>query len=292
MKLKRIFYLLLGLFVLTLTACTQSKKQAAHQITITTSTNVYANIAQNIVGKYGHAQAIITKSNVDPHDFEATSADAKKLAQSQIIVANGLGYDDWMNKLASSVNKKPVVVSQLMNLSTGSNPHLWYNLTMPRKYVDCLVKKLSKLEPKHAAYFKENGQKYLAKVAAIQKLAQQVNGQKQKPVYVSEPVFDYALKEAGFKIGNVDFEKAIQNGTDPSPKTINEMTSAIKRRKISFFVNNVQASSSTVNNFIKLAKKNQIPVLNVRETIPNNLSYIKWMTDNYQNLAKVAESRD
>ena len=62
---------------------------------------------------------------------------------------------------------------------------------MPTKYVDYLVKRLSKLDKKHAAYFKENGEKYLAKIDKIKQLAQANKGD-QKPVFVSEPVFDYA----------------------------------------------------------------------------------------------------
>lgn len=39
--------------------------------------------------------------------------------------------------------------------------------------------------------------------------------------------------------------------------------------------------------FVKLAKENNIPVLNVRETIPNHTTYLAWMKENYQNLAKI-----
>ncbi|MDK7085648.1 hypothetical protein QP360_07455, partial [Gardnerella leopoldii] len=78
--------------------------------------------------------------------------------------------------------------------------------------------------------------------------------------FVSEPVFDYALKEAGYKVGDKEFEEAIENGTDPSPKMINKMNTDIKEKKIAFFVNNTQASSSTVKSFVKLAKKNDVPV--------------------------------
>ncbi len=192
-----------------------------------------------------------------------------------------------MNKLAKSVDKKPVLVGEdLMGLKSGDNPHIWYNLDMPTKYVDYLVKRLSKLDKKHAAYFKENGEKYLAKIDKIKQLAQANKGD-QKPVFVSEPVFDYALQEAGYKIGDKKFEEAIENGTDPSPKTINEMNNAIKQKKIAFFVNNTQASSSTVKSFVKLAKKNNVPVLNVRETIPNNTTYLAWMKENYQKLADI-----
>lgn len=280
---------LVGLLALVTTACAD-KKEATNQsdkISIVTTTNVYSDIAKNIVGKYGTATAIIDKSSIDPHDFNPTTADAKKLTKANIIVANGLGYDSWMNKLAKSVDKKPVLVGEdLMGLKKGDNPHIWYNLNMPTKYVDYLVKRLSKLDKKHAAYFKANGEKYLAKVDKIKNLVKTDKSNK-KPVYVSEPVFDYALEEAGYKVGDKEFEEAIENGTDPSPKMINQMNTEIKEKKIAFFVNNTQASSSTVKTFVKLAKKNNVPVLNVRETIPNNTTYLAWMKENYQNLANI-----
>ena len=283
---------LMGMIMLLASACSNKKgaKTNSDKVSIVTTTNVYADIAKNVVGKYGSVQAIVKNSATDPHDFEPTTADAKELTKANIIVANGLGYDTWMNKLASSVSKKPVLVGEdLMGLKKGDNPHIWYDLDMPTKYVNYLVKRLSKLDKKHAAYFKENGDKYLAKVAEIKQIAKSTDKKNNKPVFVSEPVFDYGLEEAGYKIGDKEFEEAIENGTDPSPKTINKMTNEIKDKKIAFFVNNTQASSSTVKTFVKLAKENGVPVLNVRETIPNHMTYLDWMRENYQNLANISK---
>ncbi|WEV70723.1 zinc ABC transporter substrate-binding protein [Lactobacillus sp. ESL0785] len=280
---------LLSVVLLTLSACAQMPKKNG-KISIITTTNVYADIAQNVVGKYGHAEAIITKGAMDPHDFEPTTNDAKELATADIVVANGLGYDSWMNKLASAVDKKAVLVGEdLMGLHKGANPHIWYNLTMPTKYVAYLVTKLSHLDPKHAAAYRTNGQRYLAKIAAIQKIAAKIDGKSSKPVYVSEPVFDYALEAAHLRVADRDFEQAIQNNTDPSPATVQTMTDNIKKRKIAFFVDNAQTSSTTVTNFIKLAKEQAIPVLVVRETIPDNMTYLEWMRTNYQKLAQVVK---
>lgn len=283
---------LMGMIMLLASACSNKKdtESKSDKVSIVTTTNVYADIANNVVGKYGTAQAIIKNSATDPHDFEPTTADAKKLTSANIIVANGLGYDSWMNKLASSVSKKPVLVGEdLMGLKKGDNPHIWYDLDMPTKYVNYLVKRLSELDKKHAAYFKSNGDKYLAKIAKIKQIAKSADKKDNKPVFVSEPVFDYGLEEAGYKIGDKEFEEAIENGTDPSPKTINKMTDEIKAKKIAFFVNNTQASSSTVKTFVKLAKENGVPVLNVRETIPNGMTYLDWMKENYQNLANISK---
>lgn len=283
---------LMGMIMLLASACSNKKgaKTNSDKVSIVTTTNVYADIAKNVVGNYGSVQAIIKNSATDPHDFEPTTADAKELTKANIIVANGLGYDTWMNKLASSVSKKPVLVGEdLMGLKKGDNPHIWYDLDMPTKYVNYLVKRLSKLDKKHAAYFKENGDKYLAKVAKIKQIAKSTDKKNNKPVFVSEPVFDYGLEEAGYKIGDKEFEEAIENGTDPSPKTINKMTNEIKDKKIAFFVNNTQASSSTVKTFVKLAKENGVPILNIRETIPNHMTYLDWMRENYQNLANISK---
>ncbi|WP_297817836.1 metal ABC transporter solute-binding protein, Zn/Mn family [uncultured Lactobacillus sp.] len=291
MKLKKIialFSLIGALFLLV--GCSKNGGFSNNQLKIVTTTNVYADIAKNIVGKYGSAQAIITKSTTDPHDFEPTTADAKIVSQAKIVVANGLGYDSWMNNLAKSSDKKVVLVGEdLMGLKKGDNPHIWYDLEMPTKYVDYLVKRLSKLDKKHADYFKANGKKYLAKINKIKQLAKSTDGKNSKPVYVSEPVFDYALKAAGYKIGDKGFEEAVENGTDPSPKMINTMNNAIDKRQIAFFVNNTQSSSSTVNNFVKRAKAHDIPVLDVRETIPNNTTYLTWMRENYTKLADISK---
>lgn len=289
MKLKKVFLLftfLLGIIV-TLTACSTKRESNTknHKVDIVTSTNIYANIAKNIIGKHGEVQAIITNGDTDPHDFEPTTNSAKEVANANIVIANGLGYDDWMAKLADSNNIRVTKVGeQLMGLKQGDNPHIWYNLNMPKKYVNYIVKRASQIDPKNAGYFRKNARNYLNKIQNIKQIAAKIDGTKSKPVYASEPVFDYALKRCHFRIGNPAFEEAVENETDPSAQVVHNMQQSIKHRKIAFFVNNVQASSSTVNGMVKLAKQNQIPVLKVRETMPNGTSYYQWMKDNYQKL--------
>lgn len=63
--------------------------------------------------------------------------------------------------------------------------------------------------------------------------------------------------------------------------------SKLKLKKIAFFVNNIQASSSTVSGMVKLAEQHNIPVLDVRETMPNGISYYYWMKANYQKLFEI-----
>lgn len=291
-KLRKIIPLLflMLLNVMLLSACSTKREEntTKHRVDIVTSTNIYADIARNIVGKYGDVKAIINNGDTDPHDFEPTTESAKEVADANIVIANGLGYDDWMSNLANANDIHAVKVgNQLMGLKQGANPHIWYDLNMPQKYVDYLVKKASKIDPNHATYFKTNAGNYLRKIDSIKQIASKINGAKDKPVYVSEPVFDYALTRCHFKIGNPAFEEAVETETDPSAQIVHEMQTKIKARKIAFFVNNVQASSSTVSGMVKLARQHHVPILNVRETMPNGIGYYQWVKENYQKLFEI-----
>lgn len=104
---------------------------------------------------------------------------------------------------------------------------------------------------------------------------------------MSELVFDYALKAVGFTVADTDFEKDTENGVDPSPATIKKLQKNIKEHDISLFVFNKQVDSKVVNNLVKLAKKNDIPILPVTETLPKEKTYKSWMLSQYKQLHKI-----
>ena len=106
-------------------------------------------------------------------------------------------------------------------------------------------------------------------------------------VDVSEPVFDYALENLGYQINDQHFEKAVEDDSDPSPKDIQQIQDDITNHRIAFFVNNSQESDKTVENLVKLAKENNVPVLNVTESEPDGEDYVSWMTKQYQALLKI-----
>lgn len=287
---KMSLFLMLATLALVFTACNKKDTKKNAGVNVVTTTNVYGDIAKQVVGKYGTVTPLISNGDVDPHDFEPTTKTAHQINKADLVIANGLGYDSWANRLAKANHKKIVDVgSDIMHFKKDSNPHIWYDLKMPKKYVNYLVDKLGKIDPKHKSQFKENGMKYLKKITKLQEDQAQINGKNSKPVFVSEPVFDYMLEDTGFKIADKDFEEAVENETDPSAKVIQQMNKAINDKQIAFFVNNTQASSSTVNSFVRLAKKSKIPVIEVRETMPNGVSYVNWMQDNINKLMKVSK---
>lgn len=269
-----------------------SSSSSNQKINIVASTDFYAEIAKTVVGEHGTATAIIKDANVSPEDYEPTTTVAKKVSGADIVLANGLGYDSWLNKLAkTSKNTKLVRIGEdVLNKKAGVNPHLWNDPETMSKTANYLATELGKKDPKNRDYYKENAKKYVASLKPVNdlitKISKKADGQ---TVAQTEPVFEYMLDDLGYKIMDTDFSEAIEEGNDPSPATLAALKSAITNHKIAFFVNNTQTSSSTVSNLIDLAKENNIPIVNVTETIPNGESYVSWKLKELKAIEKVTQ---
>lgn len=296
MRCKRLFLslaLLVGIGSL-LAGCqnqTTSTTTSNGKIKIIASLDFYGQTAKKVAGKYGQVTSVINRPSVDPHDFEATVATAKEASNAALIVYNGLGYDDWMSKILvnKATNAKVIEVgSTIAHKKDGANEHVWYDPTTMPKLATKIAADLAKIQPQHKAYFRRQAKAYQASLkpltTEIAALKKNVHGQK---VAVSEPVFDYALTALGYKISNSHFAMAIEDGADPSPQDIKQMQSDIKHHRIAFFVENTQSDSNIVQNMVSLAKKYDVPVLKVTETLPANQTYEQWMLSQYQQLAKI-----
>ncbi len=211
-----------------------------------------------------------------------------------MVVANGVGYDAWMNKLADGGDGTYIKVgNDSLGKEGGDNPRLWYRPSTMPILAKALAKQFAKKQPENKTYFEKNAEKYIKSLSGINKEIQRIKKMNlkmtQKQVYVSEPVFDYAVNALGFKVANQSFEMAVENQSDPAPKTISKMQDGLKKHKIAFFVFNEQVDSKLVNNLVDMSKKNKIPVLPVTETLPANKDYAEWMISQYQQLAKILQ---
>ena len=273
-----------------ITGCSQPQQQSKAKLNVVSSLDFYGEAAKAVAGKYGTVTTIINSPSIDPHDYEPTTQDAKKTAQANVVVANGIGYDDWMAKITPS-KVHDINVGKLMNKHDGDNEHIWYNSQTMRKLTTKLAQTYSQIDPKHRIDYQKNAHQYQQKLTELDTIISQVKAQvKDKRADVSEPVFDYALADLGVKINNRQFENAIEKGVDPTPTSIKAIQTDIKKHRIAFFVDNSQVSNPTVSELVSLAHKNNVPVLKVTETLPKDKTYLDWMMGQYQQLRKITAS--
>jgi zinc/manganese transport system substrate-binding protein len=246
--------------------------------------NEYADVISQIGGQYVQVGAIETDPNTDPHTFEVNPKVAAEIAGVDLVVKNGIGYDAWADKIIAAAPfaaRKIIDVQHLLGLPDSTpNPHLWYDpKTMPA-VAKAVAADLSTLDPAHAAYFRANVTKFDASLkpwlAAIASFNAHHRG---TSVAVTEPVADYMLEAVGTDIATpFSLQAAIMNGTDPAPQDVTKQNSLFADHKVKVFVYNQQVTDTLTQSFLALAKKNDIPVVGVYETMPTpGFTYQSWM---------------
>ncbi|HUB74951.1 MAG TPA: zinc ABC transporter substrate-binding protein, partial [Solirubrobacteraceae bacterium] len=236
--------------------------------------NEYANVIEQIGGKYVKVTAIESNPNTDPHTFEASPSVAQTVSAASLLIENGVGYDTWMEKIESaspSSSRKVINVQKLLGLPDSTrNPHLWYKPETMPAVAKALVSDLSALAPAHAAYFQENAKKFEESLTpwheAIEKFKAAYPN---TPVATTEPVGDYMLEAAGTKnMTPFTLQASIMNGTDPAPQDVTLQNSLFAQHKVKVFVYNQQVTDTLTESFLKLAAKYGVPVVGVYETMP------------------------
>jgi zinc/manganese transport system substrate-binding protein len=245
--------------------------------------NQYADVIAQIGGPYVSVSAIIADPNTDPHSFEVSPAIAAQFAAAELVVENGLGYDDWADRMLAaspSPARRLINVQLLRGLPAATpNPHLWYDpATMPA-VARAVAADLAALRPAQAGYFAANAAKFDASLqpwrAAIAAFRSEFPA---TPVAITEPVADDTLQALGADMATpFGLQAAIMNGTDPAPQDVSIQDDLLSRHRVKIFLYNQQVTDPLTQDFMALAKQNGVPVVGVYETMPAGFTYQGWM---------------
>jgi zinc/manganese transport system substrate-binding protein len=245
--------------------------------------NEYANVIEQIGGKYVDVSAVESDPNTDPHTFEASASVAQLVGGADVVVQNGLGYDSYMEKIesASSNSSRQVIdVQELLGLPDSTpNPHLWYSPETMPAVARQLVADFAELQPGHRAYFAANLKKF---EASLQPWLKGLEGFTTRfpgaAVATTEPVADYMLEAAGIEnLTPFTMQADIMNDVDPAPQAVAEQEGFFSEKQADAFVYNQQVTDSITEKFLGDAAENDVPVVGVYETMPTGYTYQGWM---------------
>ncbi len=245
--------------------------------------NFYADLLTQVGGSRVTATSILNDPNADPHAFETNPQDAQMVADSKLVIVNGIGYDDFMQKLlgaSPNAARQVINVQQLLGLGDDVNVHIWYDPgTMP-KVAAAAAQALGQLDPSNAAYFTAREQAYVASLAPLTaKIAEMAQKDPGAPVAFTEPVAGYLAKAIGLQVLTPEgFQKAIEDGTDPAPADVAAERDLLTGKKVKVLLYNSQVTSPITVEIHDLAVSNGVPVVGVAETMPPQYtSFQSWM---------------
>jgi len=247
--------------------------------------NFWGNITAQIGGDTVQVTSIISNPETDPHEYETNARDGAAIAGASFVIENGLGYDDFVDKLlkASPNNDREVLkVSDAVGAAKDANPHLWYNPDYVTKAAQAIETQLAKEDPAHASAFQSNLATFLKGEQGVVDVIDQIKAKYSgDQIAYTERVPGYLVDAAGLKLGTPgSFSQSIEDGNDPSPGDNAAFQVALKDHKVKALLYNAQVTSPITQKLKDLAKSSNVPVVGVTETIPpNEKDFQTWQGD-------------
>jgi ABC-type Zn uptake system ZnuABC Zn-binding protein ZnuA len=142
------------------------------------------DIAQNVAGSRIKVDTLLPVT-VDPHEYEPKPQDVTRLAQAQVLIVNGLGYEAWLQKTLDSLGGQRLLIVTTNGLTPNTDPsgvhpegdpHMWMDPLNAINYVEKIRDGLSQADPAGKTIYSQNATAYIAKLQALDLwVKQQVN---------------------------------------------------------------------------------------------------------------------
>ena len=256
------------------TAVRSPDPAVSRTVAVVAGENVWGDVVRQIGGDHVRVTSIISDPNTDPHEYESSPANAAALAQADLVVENGFGYDDFMTKLlAASPRTGRVVLSVQRTLGVtdpDANPHVWYDVARLPAVASAVATRLARLGPADAAAFRAGARAFTASLAPLRAEIATIRARYAgTPIAYTERVPGYLTEAAGLRLGvPAGFPRAIEDGSDPTPADTAAFDRAVTTRAVKVLLYNGQVTDDRTTALKQLATASGVPVVGGTETLP------------------------
>lgn len=217
-------------------------------IKVVASFSILGNVISEI-GKENVEVTSIVGPNGDAHVYQPKPSDAQNIANADILFINGLGFEGWIERLIETAGfqKNVVVVTKGITPrvfgeegSLMTDPHVWHNPHLVKKWVHHIVKALSELDPLHKDAYEKNGKAYVKELHKLDKWIKkrlEAIPQNQRRVVTAHDAFGYFSERYGVEIIS---PQGLSTDAEPTVKTVHRIIKLIKKHHIStIFLENI-----------------------------------------------------
>jgi zinc transport system substrate-binding protein len=275
MKLFSFFAAALLTCLLPVGASAQAKK-----LNVLTTFAPISSLTKNIAGDAAEVEQLLPP-DAEPHHFALSPSDLKKIAKADVLVENGLGAEDWVERALKGSRATRIIASKGIKTDDG-NPHVWLDPVLAIAQVENIATGLAERDPANAAVYKRNAAAYIEKLKALDKEIRAVADQlPDKRLMTSHGAFHYFAKRYQFEVVGV-FEEF--PGREPSPKALRSLRDTIAKNKVKVLFTEPGQPRRVLRN---LSKELALPVVEIDPMEygrPDAALYEKVMRSNLRNL--------
>ena len=216
----------------------------AEPLQVVASFSILADLVRNVGGDRVAVTSLVGPDS-DAHVYSPTPADAKKIADSRLIVVNGLGFEGWLPRLVQSSGGKATIITAStgiapLRLGSAADPHAWQSVNNAKIYVANIGAALAAADPSAAEQFRKNTQAYLEKLDALDREVREAVAKlpsNRRKVISTHGAFGYFAAAYG-----IEFiaPLGVSTESEPSARDIARIITQVRQAKIpAVFLENV-----------------------------------------------------
>lgn len=276
------------LFIGCFSKSSTDKEKGNDKLKVTVSIQPLKEFTEIIGGDKVEVTSLVPNGG-EPHDFEPKTKDLVELNKSQVFIYNGLGMEEWIDKVLESIDNKDL---EIINSSNGVNklmtdgkvdPHIWLSLQEAKVQTSNIKNGLIKVDPKNKDYYEKNYEEFKKQLDnTYNEYKDKFSDLKNKEFIAGHSAFGYLCRDFGLNqksVGDLFGEGEI------TPQNLKELVDFCKENNIkTIFMPHLASPkvSETLANEVG-AKVEAIYSLESKE---DDLSYIEAMKINLDKILK------
>lgn len=223
------------------------------QLEVTASFSILGDLVRQVGGDKVRVRTLVGPDE-DAHAFQPRPSDARDIGASALVVVNGLGFDDWMTRLARSGGYKGEVVIASKGVKTlemddhghdhkhghAADPHAWQDIGNAQQYVANIAAALAAADPANAETYRNNAERYGGELKALDaeiRSAFAALPAERRKVVSSHDAFAYFGEAYGIRFLS---PVGVSNNAEPTAKGVARLIGQLKKEKIpAVFIENV-----------------------------------------------------
>ena len=144
------------------------------------------------------------------HDYTLSTTDMKKLEKADVIIQNGLGLENFMDKILNTYSGIKIIdssknITSKIEENGEVNNHIWTSLSNYMMQVEEIAKSLSEANPENKEVYEKNKESYIKELKELQGEYQtELANLKGKKAICLNEAFSYLAKEGGLEIISVE----------------------------------------------------------------------------------------
>lgn len=235
---------------------------------------------------------LLVPPGVEPHDWEPTIQDIQLMQNSDLIVINGVGFEDWIHDM-EELNFQGTLVDTSKGIILKHNetfeqsehdhkegdPHIWLNPPMVKTQVQNIADAFSEADPVNSEFYQKNAVKYIEELNFLDSKIKNELSKCNRDFIAFHDAFSYFAEEYGLTQHTI---VSSSPNSEPTAKTIENVITTARNLNAKIIFTEEMADTRT-SQIIANEIGGKILILSPIE-VQTEGTYISRMTENLENL--------